>query len=60
MSTSVTACSAGCKHSWERADYANLYNRSSPSDLDDDLAQLAGDTTRIPDRERGDGFGYNF
>lgn len=44
-----------CKESWERADYNELYSRSSFSDRVDDLAQLAGDTIRIPDRERRDG-----
>lgn len=49
-----------CKESWERADYNDLYSRRSFSDRVDDLAQLAGDTIRIPDRDRrDDGFGYD-
>jgi hypothetical protein len=54
VSTSVTTRSAGAKTRGKRADYDNLYTEAVL------VAQLAGDTTRIPNRERGDGFGYNF
>jgi hypothetical protein len=50
-----------CKDSWERADYDDLYERCCIAHRVDDLAQLAGDTIRVPDdpkHDRGQGFGY--
>jgi hypothetical protein len=47
-----------CKDAWERADYDDLYARCGIAHPVDDLAQLAGDTIRIPDPPRRDeGFG---
>jgi len=51
---------AQCKDSWERADYEDLYERCCLRSRVDDLAQLAGDTIRIPGRPLWDeGFGYD-
>jgi hypothetical protein len=39
-----------CRESWERGDYDDLYERCCHAHRVDDLAQLAGDTIRLPDR----------
>jgi hypothetical protein len=50
-----------CKDAWERGDYDKLYARCGIAHRVDDLAQLAGDTIRIPDLPRRDeGFGYDW
>jgi hypothetical protein len=50
-----------CKESWERADYDDLYERCAVAHRVDDLAQLAGDTIRIPGQAHywDEGFGYD-
>ena len=49
-----------CAASWERDDYDDLYERCCLRSRVDDLAQLAGDTIRIPGRPLWDeGFGYD-
>jgi hypothetical protein len=47
-----------CKSSWELGNYRDLYERTFDWSRVDDLAQLAGDTIRISDRDRDEGFGY--
>jgi hypothetical protein len=55
-----------CQEAWQAGDYDDLYERCHDVRRVDDLAQLAGDTIRIPDamryrweRDRGDdGFGH--